>query len=159
IYRDTPNELRTQILDDWRSGVSFPVIAATTTLSCGIDVPNVRLVIHYGAPYSLLEFIQQSGRGGRDGKLSSTSIILYNRYFSPTPDEADSKALKEYLTTKDCRRKPLSEYIDGVVFDCRMGNDTAKCDNCLKKDESLLTVPDYLTVGDAFNEQRAVSAA
>ena len=44
----------------------------------GIHKPDVRLVIHYGIPASIEAYIQQAGRGGRDG-LPAQCILLYNK--------------------------------------------------------------------------------
>lgn len=44
----------------------------------GIDIPTIRMVIHYGLPRNLESFIQESGRAGRDGKAAS-SLVLYTR--------------------------------------------------------------------------------
>jgi superfamily II DNA helicase RecQ len=57
---------------------TFNIIAATTAFGMGIDAPHVRFVAHYGLPRALEQFIQESGRAGRDGKAAS-SILFYTR--------------------------------------------------------------------------------
>ncbi len=42
------------------------VIVATNALGLGIDIPDVRLVVHAGLPRRLRDYAQESGRGGRD---------------------------------------------------------------------------------------------
>ena len=52
------------------------VVAATVAFGMGIDKPDIRLVVHYGAPKTMEEYYQQVGRAGRDG-LPSECLMLY----------------------------------------------------------------------------------
>lgn len=53
------------------------IMVATKAFGMGIDKPNIRMTIHANMPQSIESFVQEAGRAGRDGKIS-TSIILYN---------------------------------------------------------------------------------
>jgi superfamily II DNA helicase RecQ len=43
------------------------VICATIAFVLGMDLPGVRLTVHWDAAKSLQEYVQQIGRGGRCG--------------------------------------------------------------------------------------------
>jgi superfamily II DNA helicase RecQ len=71
------------------------VVFATTALGMGVNLKDIRQVIHYGPPREVDDFVQEMGRAGRDGEPAK-SILFYTgghlRKGSATiRDYADSK--------------------------------------------------------------------
>jgi superfamily II DNA helicase RecQ len=51
------------------------VIAATNALGIGVDLPDIRVVIHAGQPRTLRDYAQESGRARRDSQSSEAIIV------------------------------------------------------------------------------------
>jgi ATP-dependent DNA helicase RecQ len=51
------------------------VMAATSAFGLGIDKPDIRYILHYQAPASLEQYVQEAGRGGRDGRKSNCILL------------------------------------------------------------------------------------
>jgi len=60
-------ELRSQVNRAFVSA-QLDVVVATNAFGMGIDRPDIRLVVHAGAPGSIEEYYQEVGRAGRDGQ-------------------------------------------------------------------------------------------
>lgn len=54
------------------------VIVATSAFGMGVDKPNVKLVVHYDISDSLENYVQESGRAGRDENLQAECYVLFN---------------------------------------------------------------------------------
>lgn len=53
------------------------IIFATNAFGMGIDIPDIRLIIHFMLPESIEQYYQEIGRGGRD-RLGTKAYILYS---------------------------------------------------------------------------------
>jgi superfamily II DNA/RNA helicase len=69
----TPNE-RTTIQDAFKAN-RIRIVVATSAFGMGIDVPDIRMIVHAGVTDSIEKFVQEIGRAGRDGKPGETILI------------------------------------------------------------------------------------
>lgn len=68
-------EDRRSIENDWISG-KIPFVICTSAFGMGINKPDVRWVAHFHAPLFLSEYVQEVGRGGRDGKPAEALTLI-----------------------------------------------------------------------------------
>lgn len=111
------------ILERFRGGPA-QVVVATSALGMGVDIPDIRSIIHLGRPRTLLDYAQESGRAGRDGQRSEAIIIqpASREGAAPWEQEAsvrEQERVREYMQTGadqcGCRRVVLDHYLDGRV--------------------------------------------
>lgn len=127
---------RADAMQRWRTRV-ISVLCATPALGMGLDRADVRWIAHVGLPDSLLRYVQEIGRAGRDGGGATIVAIhdpettpIYEAFLrgnSPPPDDfvAVVKALRAGLSTRteivldtDIPEKAVQQVLDALV-----GND------------------------------------
>jgi ATP-dependent DNA helicase RecQ len=68
-------EERRQIEKAWLNG-DIKFVTCTCAFGMGINKADVRWIVHYQAPLLLSEYIQEIGRGGRDGKSAIALTLI-----------------------------------------------------------------------------------
>lgn len=135
-------EVRHQRQEDFRSGRT-KVIAATIAFGMGIDVSNIRFVIHRDMPRSLESYAQEIGRAGRDGMKSDCilfyawpDVLAYDRFSADVIDDKirsqrqeQARRMYRFAETPTCRHRALAGY-----FGERMDSCAEACDVCGKRD-------------------------
>ena len=54
------------------------LVIATTSFSMGIDIPDIRHILHWGPPSDLEQYLQEIGRAGRD-RNNSVAVLMFEK--------------------------------------------------------------------------------
>jgi superfamily II DNA or RNA helicase len=146
-HRNVDNRAgKAQRMKDLTEGKSR-VICATNALGLGVDLPDIRVVIHAGAPPKLRDYAQESGRAGRDRRASEAIIV--QRRFEHTAAERRSRSwtaseredMDNFVVGYHCRRVIMDRVMDGRMDRVACEDDEEACDVCRKNQGSDLASP------------------
>ncbi len=87
------------------------IMGATKAFGMGIDKENIRLTVHMNFPSLIESFVQESGRAGRDRKLSLSFVLFTNLSFNYLKP---SRRILTYLFGRDLANE-LSD-LKGKLF-------------------------------------------
>lgn len=107
-------------IEKWFFKSNDGILCATSAYGMGVDKKNIRSVIHYSISSDIASFLQESGRGGRDGK-PTLSVTLLGKGEILRGDEPFISIFKDSTT---CRRKRMLQLMDGELEHC------SGCDVC-----------------------------
>jgi superfamily II DNA helicase RecQ len=108
----------------------------------GVDIPAIQNIIHIGPPRTVREYMQETGRAGRDG--SSTAVLFYNNCDIAKNKKGISEEIRDYCHLKhSCMRKYLLDCLDAGLTTkeqcdlvghvcCSNCRSVCDCDSCCK---------------------------
>ncbi|KAI2474403.1 ATP-dependent DNA helicase Q5, partial [Pyrenophora tritici-repentis] len=134
------------------------VIVATSALGMGVDVPDIRCIVHIDWPFSVLDYAQESGRAGRDGERSEAIMMVQDgeqRAADDKQGEAEQRLVRAYVEGIDeaatCRRVVLDGYLD------RREAERARCEEgeeSSNEEEAQTLEREQEEARQAFNQQQ-----
>lgn len=118
-------------IEEWFFKQKDAVLCATCAYGMGVDKKDIHTVVHLDPPQTAEAYIQEAGRGGRDGSVAN-AILLWNfedsLRFAEFPAGTRKAALKEFAETGNCRRQVLLDALGAEQAVC------SGCDICRSKE-------------------------
>lgn len=114
-------------IEKWFYESKDGILCATCAYGMGVDKKDIKTVIHLQAPQTAEAYIQEAGRGGRDGSIAKAILVWsledsieWSKY-SANSREA---AMKKFAESTTCRRQILLDALGGEQAYC------SGCDIC-----------------------------
>ena len=76
------------------------VLIATTAFGMGVDIPNIRWIVHWSPPRLIEDYVQETGRAGREG-LTATALLVYGDLHK-TVSSSMRKYGQNFTTCRKC---------------------------------------------------------
>ncbi len=118
-------------IEEWFFRQKDAILCATCAYGMGVDKKDIHTVVHLDPPQTAEAYIQEAGRGGRDGSVAN-AILLWNfedsLRFAEFPAGSRKAALKKFAETRNCRRQVLLDALGAEQAVC------SGCDICRSKE-------------------------
>ena len=121
--RIKPERRKKQLMFDFLQG-KRKIMIATSAFSMGIDVSDIELVVHFNAPVSMTDYIQQIGRAGRDGRKAHC-VLFYDQ-------NGDDDAISASFIKKS--KKQSAKAAKTIKSNLNQVHNFIHSDNCMVSD-------------------------
>lgn len=113
-----------------KPGSILRLIICTIAFGMGINIPDIEVVVHWGACDSMMDYWQEVGRAGRDGRASKAMYYVTPRSILQTSDTMKElcKALDQSNIT--CFRDAILKHFTGYSPAPVRSVCTLKCIEC-----------------------------
>ena len=117
-----------EVVEKWFYNSKDGILCATCAYGMGVDKKDIKTVVHLEASATAEAYIQEAGRGGRDGSIAK-AILLWSLKdsldYSVYKAGSREAALRDFAEAKTCRRQVLLDALGAEQAAC------SGCDICL----------------------------
>lgn len=78
FHGEMTSKERQEVISKYKEN-EINLIFATNAFGMGIDIPDIRVVIHYMVPESVEQYYQEIGRAARDGGVANSYLLYTNK--------------------------------------------------------------------------------
>ena len=135
-HKSTDQDSVDRILSGFGENSEIRLVFATVAFGMGIDISDVKLIVHWGMPKSHLDYWQEVGRAGRDGSDAYAVCFAYRRSLISSRSSVESSAIISQVKNLNCLRQAvlsnfLCSFESQPVCSCTMNClDVCKCNLC-----------------------------
>lgn len=126
-------------IEKWFYNSKDGILCATCAYGMGVDKKDIKTVVHIEASSTAEAYIQEAGRGGRDGSVAK-AILLWSLEdsisYASFKSGSREAAMRDFAETKECRRQ--------VLLDA-LGAEKAVCSGCDICNEEKTALSDWET--------------
>ena len=128
FHAGTPVSVKKHILSNVAEvGGHIRVIACTVAFGMGVNCKEVHRIIHFGPSRNIECYVQECGRAGRDGEVSTCLLLQNGLLGAHCSDDT-----KEYISNSTkCRRSFIYKHFPGNFQSSVSGHQC--CDICAKE--------------------------
>lgn len=118
--------MREKVLNSFtKPDSTLRLLIATTAFGMGVDCQDIRTIIHWGVPSDIEQYVQETGRAGRDG-LQAEAVLHQGKI-----GKHASEGIKKYTENNSvCRRSLLLK--DFLLYSDESVSKCVCCDICSK---------------------------
>ena len=106
----TQDKYKKRIVNSLKTTGSKKIVIATSALSMGVNIPDIRYIVMYGPPRDMLDIHRKAGRAGRDGFSSHIIIYYHGQQVSHVDEE-----VREFLGALECVRVAAYKVFDESI--------------------------------------------
>ncbi|MDN4493084.1 RecQ family ATP-dependent DNA helicase [Ureibacillus aquaedulcis] len=126
FHGEMSSKEKQDIIDRFKNN-ELDIVFATNAFGMGIDIPDIRVVVHFMIPESIAQYYQEVGRASRDKKASTAYLLYSNKNIEvkkshfidksfPTQDELKNTFSK--MTSNKKGYKTLPYFDDEEIQKC-----------------------------------------
>jgi len=119
-------------VEKWFFNSKNGILCATCAYGMGVDKKDIKTVVHLEPSPTAEAYIQEAGRGGRDGSIAKAILIWSpedSLKYASNKKNSREVAMRDFAETKDCRRQVLLNALGAEQTVC------SGCDLCNARKE------------------------